>query len=127
MIEKSLALNQLPDSDDTVNLLAAWFPNKTATVSRVLAPGADGLGLAYGRHKITFRSDSIIKSKSQVFKVSTGGMNAITFNRACVAPADSPQAAGGFSPCSQSVCGSGAASGVCGKHMRRGDRARQRG
>lgn len=82
VIEKSLALNQLPDSDDTVNLLAAWYPNKTATVSRTLAPGAGGLGLAYGHHKITFRADSIIKSRSQVFKVSTGGMNAITFNRA---------------------------------------------
>lgn len=82
IIESALALNQQPDSDDTVNLLAAWYPNRTATVSRVIQPGAGGLGLAPGRHKITFRSDSIIRSRTEVFRVNTGGMNSITFNRA---------------------------------------------
>lgn len=90
VIESALALNQIPDSDDTVNLLAAWTPNKTATVSRTLQPGAGGLGLAPGRHKITFRSDSIIKSRTQVFRVSTGGMNAVTLNRAFPAGNDGP-------------------------------------
>jgi len=64
---------------------AGWFPNSKANSSWV-SHSLSQLGLVPGRHKVTFRVDSSVRSEDEVFLVSSGGMGSVLFNLTGVPP-----------------------------------------
>lgn len=76
LLENTTTLSDFADNTTLAN--AAWVPTKSAITSSTWSPAA--MGLAPGEHKVTFRTDSVVRGPAEVFNVSTGGMGATTYN-----------------------------------------------